>query len=853
MSDLKDFLGTFFQKSRLPVLFAGAGVSARAGLPAWSAYLRALGAAAAEYDEYTKFFIDKAVSEGALSDAATYYMLCRQMPEASKLRELVRPLENFNADALASLVQLPFQAVATTNYDRALFSAYAKYVGKAPAEVNIDDPTIEAAGFSDSLYVARIHGRIEVPSSIRLASAELAALEHNAAYQRYLEHLFTRRQVLFLGFSFLDPAIVAVLRAVRTSSRSMHGQEHFALVPSDASADFLLELEKHSIRKVLYDPREHHRELWDAIWEYSNDQHKARQAHSDVRDVPFAVARKYLATAFARARMGRQREPLAQAIAEGIVSGIIQNANEGGVSESDLVSRLVEELSLNIDAARSLVAQATTSLGRDGLCKVESDAQGHSIFRPQKVGVALYDSAIERLIDGCVNRYVLTERGTDSPEVRLLLKDLFGLLLLERGWELGAAYAARRMPEDVDVGKLVDSLDARNLRPSELSRLIRSIENILTRPDDEEAEILAELGRTAFGLELLLEAPHDAAFLRRTLPEKIYFDANVVMPAITPGHSHYELLSSTINALRDSGSGAMINISLRIYDGFLNEVVSHKRLAREAMSSNGGEGALWEARSVGLHGSANVNVFVGAYFNYKEEHLEISFEDFLHLAAPYDDETSLRRYLTKLGFEVVRENQTNRREFPELLHALEKFYAAKLEIQRKSAVVIRHDAVQLSILNADLHSGSRSMLVSADKGLRFALEYEGYSSIASSMMTHLGLAQLVDLLIGRMPASRGLASLLWMSPVSTDTSRIRSYLVSLALKEHAAALAMNMSQVVDEIAEDAGMELARKRLQLEANKTSDRVAVNTTLERYEARFFSKMRKEVEKLEARYSD
>lgn len=850
MPDLKDFLGTFFSQSRLPVLFAGAGVSARAGLPTWPNYLRALGAAAAEYDEYTKFFIDKAVSEGALADAATYYMLCRQMPEATKLRGLVRPLETFDAAALASLVKLPFQSVATTNYDRALFAAYAKFVGSAPSEVNIDDPTIEAAPFMDSLYIARIHGRVEVPASMRLAAADLAALEHNAAYQKYLEHLFTRRQVLFVGFSFLDPAIEAVLRAVRASFRSMHRQEHFALVPSDSPAEFLGELERHSIRKILYDSGEGHRELWDAIWAYSNTlNHNSRNA-SDVRDVPFGVARRFLATAYARTKIGRQREPLSLAIAEGIVSGIIQNS-PAGINETELSQQLLGVLSLRDEEARSLVLQTTTALARDGVCRVETGNNESVVYRPHNVGRTLFELAIKRLVDGCVNRFVLTERGVDIEPVRQFLDELFGQLLLNRGWELGAAFAARRIPADIDIAKLCDGLDSRGLRHSDLTRLGRAVENLLMRPDDEEAEILAELGRTAFGLELVLEAPHDASFLQRTLPEKIYFDANVLMPAITPGHPHHELFSATIQALRDSGRGASVSVSLRVYDGFLNEIVSHRQLAREAMSSNEGEGAMWEARSVALYGSGNVNVFVGAYFNHLETHPGVSFDDFLHLAAPYNNEADLRRYLTKMGYQVVRERDVPLRELPELLHALEKFYATKLENQKKSGVVIRHDAVQLAILNADLHLGSRSVLVSADKGLRFALDYEGYASIANSMITHLGLAQLVELLIGRIPASRGLASLLWMSPVSNDTTRIRNYLVSLALKEHDAALTMHMSQVVDEIAEDAGIELARKHLTLDADAPVDKRAVNSTLERYESRFFEKMRAEVEKMRSRW--
>jgi hypothetical protein len=849
MADVANALREFFTSSRLPTLFAGAGVSARAGLPTWGGYLTKLAAAAFTYDEYTKFNIDRAVKDGVLGDAATFYMMCRQMPEATKLKELALPLQSFRAEELSSLVQLPFQSVVTTNFDRALFAAFAKHAGVSAFEVNIDDPTLDAAAFSDDFYIARIHGRVEVPPSIRLTTAALSDLENNSSYNRFLEHILTRRQVLFLGFSFLDPAIEAVLRAVRLATKSMHRQEHLALVPSDAPAEFLSELEAHSIRRIEYPGVENHRALWDGVQAYATAQRNEAKVLVDVREQPFSVAKKYLATAFARSRMGKQREPLAQAIAEGVVSGVIQAAGDAGVEEGQLIAQLREVLSLGEDAARSLVVQSIMSLARGGVCRL--DADGEAIrYCSIRTGVSAYDAAVSRLTDGVINRYALTERGKDSVVARQFLDELFSQLLLIRGWELGAAFAGRKMPEDVDVSGVADVVNARGLKSSEISGMVRAVQNLLLRPDDEEAELLAELGRTAFGLELLLEAPHDSLFLKRTLPERIYFDANVVMPAITPGHPQYTLFNETILSLKAAAGSAILDISLRVYEGFLNEIISHKQLARDAMRANCGEGQMWEERSVGLYGSGNVNVFVGAYFNYRETNLEISFDDFLHIAAPYNNESDLRRHLEKLGFEVVRDNQVQKKDLGDILHALEKFYSNKLESNRKAATPISHDASQLSILSAELQCGVRTMFVSADRGIRFALEYEGYSSISNSMMTHLGLAQLVDLLVGQLPASRGLASLLWMSPVSDDTDRIRSYLVALALREHDAALAMGISEIVTEIAEDAGMELSRNRLRLDSDGLGNRLEVNKTLERYESQFFQKINAEAEKIRRR---
>ena len=848
MTVVESALAQFFSQSRLPVLFAGAGVSARAGLPTWGDYLKLLAAAAAEYDEYTKYFIDDAVSDGAFEDAATYYIISRKIPESRKLEELRKPLLKFDSARIKSIVDLPFQSVVTTNFDRALFHAYAKHTGQSAREINIDDLSLDAAPFEQDLYIARIHGREEVPSSMRLSKEHFAGLLTNSSYTGFLEHLFTRRQVLFVGFSFFDPAIRSVLRAVRATSGSMHGQEHWALVPKGAASEFIGELEAHSIRRVEYDPANRHQALWEGIDAYAQSKVLLVTQTADVRDQPFAVAKKYLATAFARARIGKQKEPLAQAMAEGVVSGII-NSTPTGLTEEELVNKLSLELSISPDVSRSLVAQSVTALSRDGICGVKSE--GNVVrFVPREGRAFLYDEAVARLADGVVQRYLLREKGVDSPAIRMFLEGLFGQLLLQRGWELGASYAGRRMPEDVDVSDVMDQVNSTGIRPGQFAPIERSIRDLLIRPDDEEATLLADLGRTAFGLELLLEAPNDSLFLSRALPERIYFDANVVMPAITAGHPLHVLFSETIKALKASAGGAAVSVSLRVYDGFLNEIISHRRLARESMLAQGGEGAVWEERAVGLYGTANVNVYVGAYFNFRSDSNVSSFEEFLHHVAPYETENDLKRYLEKQGFEVVRENQVAKRDSAGILHCLEKFYAGKLEQRRKSAVVVRHDAAQLAIINAELQAQVRSILVSADRGIRFALENEGYSVVANAVMTHVGLAQFVELMIGRLPVPRGMASLLWMSPVSSDSERIRNYLVGLALREHDAALSMSMADLVGDVAEDAQIELAQKSLSLDTEATSDRAEVNRVLERYEKDFFRRMNAEVARRSSR---
>ena len=124
----------FLEEAPNAVLFAGAGVSARAGLPTWKGYLEQLAELARIYDPMTRHHMLERVHEEDYLGAADLYFICKKLPQAQKYENLVAPLRAFDAAALAGLVSLPFSAMVTTNYDRALITANAAINGKRVAE-----------------------------------------------------------------------------------------------------------------------------------------------------------------------------------------------------------------------------------------------------------------------------------------------------------------------------------------------------------------------------------------------------------------------------------------------------------------------------------------------------------------------------------------------------------------------------------------------------------------------------------------------------------------------------------------------------------------------------------------------
>jgi hypothetical protein len=850
MDDLEKAIVEFFTKSRLPVIFAGAGVSAHAGLPTWEAYLRQIAQSARTYDQNTFQIMDDAVNESELEAAAAYYNLCRKIPTNEKWSLLAAPLQTYDSAALATLSQLPATAYVTTNFDRAFLDAWSAEKRVAPLEANLGDPTLARAPFEEKFFIARIHGRVEIPEEICLTADALQALPNNPDYVQLLTHVFTRRQVLFVGFSFLDPAIRQVLSVVTKHCGTFHHGRHLALLPSDSTGEFIRELESHSIRRITYDPTAKHASLWKAI---AGASHKLRgvppRAIDQVQAEPFSVARRYLATSYARMRLGPKLAPLRQAIVEGIVAGLVQKAGHTGITISALRELLRAELTLEEAAASELTLSSIHLLVSDKLCTFGEGSEERVVWCGN--GDHAYETAIGRLTDGAVQRYCVREGGIDTQEIRSSLTEFFRLIVLQRGWDLGAAFASHSLPERIDVEAMMKGI-ACFKGPKvghKVPVLARSVADLLTKPDDEEAALLAQLGRLAFGLELVLEAPHDAGFYAATLPERIYLDANVLMPAITSGHPHQKVFSDAIEALQTAASSATMDVGIFVYSGFLNEIVSHRRLALEEVGNGSPERIAELERLVRFEGTANANVYIGAFFNLRVTKPDLSFADFLKAHAPYRDESELQSFLRHRRFRIVGEGELVRAgsELPKILGLLDATYADQLARRRKSAVVIRHDAVQLAGLADDIKSGKRSIFVSADRALQRAFEGTQFSWLGNAFVSHVGLTQLVDLLVGGQREARGLTSLLWATQISAETSRIRNHLVDMALREHDASLTKVMHEVVGEIAEDMVMELERRRLSLNADG-SDGKEVSRTLERYEKDFFRKMRLAAESIQ-----
>src|SRR5487761_458698 len=117
-----------------------------------------------------------------------YYKLCRLIPEGGKFKELAAPFDDHRChpETLHQLVKLPFEAFVTTNYDRNLDHAWAAVNRKAPRTFELDDGSLKQASFTSEHYIARIHGRTQIPESMITSTEDFSKLDENSSYKDFL-------------------------------------------------------------------------------------------------------------------------------------------------------------------------------------------------------------------------------------------------------------------------------------------------------------------------------------------------------------------------------------------------------------------------------------------------------------------------------------------------------------------------------------------------------------------------------------------------------------------------------------------------------------------------------------------
>ncbi|HEX9224778.1 MAG TPA: SIR2 family protein [Candidatus Acidoferrales bacterium] len=851
----KHFCETLFRivsNERL-VLFAGAGVGVRARLPDWRGYVQYLISVARKYEKETAAIMDARANSGLLAEAISYYKLCPLIPEGEKFAQLAAPLDDARSDPakLDMLVKLPFESIVTTNYDRTLDHAWAAVNRKAPRTFELDDGSLKQAAFSSEFYIARIHGRAIKPETMVVSTEDFRELDENTSYKDFLvQNILTRRNCLFMGYSFLDPAIKKILQLLEKQMSPTYPRKHYAFLPSDAS-DLASKLAHFNIEVILYPA---HAALWACVDSLPLKLVGVpKPAPEAIKyPLPYDQMRVFLASCYVQSKMSQVAVPVRDLVLRGIVLSLVDQESDSKTVPQ--VSRLLRQI-IPLDPAE---AELVTDRAIDALAEKGSVSIVEGKIKTERQSAKVLEENLDILVRGALSRLLVRE-GVEAKQVHVeAVKTALQEVFLTRGWDLGAQFSGAHTTGTFDLYELIKKC-FRRILPTEPfekhDRIAKAVYDLLKRPDEGEAQILADLARLSFGLNVLLKVGNSALKLE-AIPERIYFDASILMPAITDGHPFRPVYQSTIEKISKAAAEANKTCELLVIREFLNEIVHHRNLSIAMVKELGLEDPERLEKHVLYYGAENTNVFVGSYASWvgRQKKL-ISFSNFLDQAAPYTSELSLATFIERLGIRTIKTSTSDPQFKRTILRFMSSLGNAYKEFQEvgwgygKPDVLIEHEALQLAQIEMELKVGRRSYFVTADKGLREIVNTIRLGNVWNVVISHLGLVQLTDLLLGVDAEPRSLARALWGIMEVDDHAALRDYFIDLALKKRDEALVMTLPQILNEFVEQAEKAAKLEGVRFFTKQLEDKAKAARFLDRFEKQFFENMAEAVRRRKA----
>jgi hypothetical protein len=745
--------------------------------------------------------------------AAAVYKSCNQIPIGELYQELAAPFLDGDPNALVDLVSLPFCSVFTTNYDRTLHNAFSKLKGISPLTVELGDLTMRNAPWNENFYIARVHGRVEEPTTIVLAETDYAKISADPCYVDFIRHVLTRHSCIFIGFSFIDPAISFIFRDIEERLSPAFPSIHLALLSSDADTKLASQLARLNIKSAYYDSKNNHADLWNAIRRARHESGTFKSMAGAKSFFPHENIKRFLGTAYARTKLEKEIGPLRDSIVDGIILDYLEKQKNRSFLIADIPKELKRILSLTEAMSIQLTKQRIDSLCGRGWCRVSNGR----LYLTKDISNVLGND-IKLLAEAIEARLHVREGIQKTSEYKAILQALVEEVLIARSWDLGAHYAGAISGEVPNVMGSISSFLDKNCsdKPASIREALgRAAYDLFQSPDEAESRLLSELGRAAFALNLVIVNPCATIAYQIVLPDKIYLDATFIMPALVKGHPFHNLYWQALERLRQEANKEGIQLDIFVGEVFLNEIIAHRELAKQAFEYLGLDNPDVLTNHIMYRGAENTNIFIGAYANWLFGSKEsISFDRFLKLNAPYGTETDLSNYLERMGIKTVKFRFSAPSEvtlFCSINSALQEAYRndPRHKFDPKEDILIEHESKQLAQLSIDIDRKSRPIFVSADIRLRKLSRGQVLVRAGNSIITNRAFLQLVDLLIGLGSEPVVLSKLIWGGGAQDDEVLIRNYLIHQALQYKDQAMAKSIPEVLQDTIRE-GLDLARK-------------------------------------------
>ncbi len=252
------------------VLYAGAGLSAQAGLPTWKDFVLGL----LQWAHDSKFIDDveaasyRAEVDRGKADPVADSIVSRLTTEdhQSALNNYLQKvfLRRSSPSELHSQVKrIKFSAVLTTNFDSLLESVYE--VKSEQVYTPKDTDHLLAALTRRAFFLLKLYGRLDRKDTVMVAPAQYEdAITGNTLFSQFMETLFFSRTLLFIGASL--EGIEAYLKGISLPKEV--ARKHYAVVAvTDRAWRATAELleRRYGIKVLPYTPWNDYAELRDFL------------------------------------------------------------------------------------------------------------------------------------------------------------------------------------------------------------------------------------------------------------------------------------------------------------------------------------------------------------------------------------------------------------------------------------------------------------------------------------------------------------------------------------------------------------------------------------------------------------
>ena len=252
-----------YLRERRCVLFCGSGLSAWGNLPTWGKLLREIVAQLEQetQDDSNTAELLRLLDAGKLLEVADHCKEALGRRYNDILSEQLRGDTGEIPEPHKAIVQMPFSAVVTTNYDKLLERSFAA-VGSLPKTPTHRD--VDALGpllFDGSFFILKAHGDIDRPDSMVLTTRDYQEIIHgNAAFNSIFSTILLTKAVLFVGYSLNDPDFRLLLDRQLTIFRG-NVPERFALISGLGRVERDVLWRTAKIRVLPYDDGQHEQVL----------------------------------------------------------------------------------------------------------------------------------------------------------------------------------------------------------------------------------------------------------------------------------------------------------------------------------------------------------------------------------------------------------------------------------------------------------------------------------------------------------------------------------------------------------------------------------------------------------------